>query len=195
MSPGPGSLHPLLCVSLLILIAPLPNFVHQNIAAQQNHRDACFALTAWYLVGSPGVLPQSDTEAYLWARRAAEAGLVKAMYAVGYFLEVGIGTPSDMKEWVYAPRFCDPNCSLTLGSHHSTERCLGSNALPRKEIGARRNGSKLTRILRSFSPEDLVLYCKGTQMARISTEGAAEKGIVSSCEVWTSGWINHRFCS
>ena len=72
----------------------------QNIAAQQNHRDACFALTAWYLVGSPGVLPQSDTEAYLWARKAAEGGLVKAMYAIGYFLEVGIGTEPNMQECV-----------------------------------------------------------------------------------------------
>lgn len=72
----------------------------QNIAAQQSHRDACFALTAWYLVGSPGVLPQSDTEAFLWAQKAAEAGLTKAMYAVGYFLEVGIGTSPSMSEYV-----------------------------------------------------------------------------------------------
>lgn len=70
----------------------------KNIAAQQNHRDACFALTAWYLVGSPGVLPQSDTEAFLWAQKAAEGGLAKAIYAVGYFLEVGIGTPANMSE-------------------------------------------------------------------------------------------------
>lgn len=70
----------------------------QNIAAQQNHRDACFALTAWYLVGSPGVLPQSDTEAFLWAQKAAEAGLAKAMYACGYFLEVGIGTQVNTQE-------------------------------------------------------------------------------------------------
>jgi TPR repeat protein len=61
----------------------------QNIAATQDHPDACFALTAWYLVGSPGVLPQSDTEAYLWAKKAAESGLAKAQYAVGYFTEVG----------------------------------------------------------------------------------------------------------
>ena len=60
----------------------------QNIAAQQDHRDGCFALTAWYLVGSPGVLPQSDTEAFLWAKKAAELGLAKAQYAVGYFTEV-----------------------------------------------------------------------------------------------------------
>jgi len=70
----------------------------QNIAAQQSHRDACFALTAWYLVGSPGVLPQSDTEAYLWAKKAADGGLAKAMYAVGYFTEVGIGTPASVSE-------------------------------------------------------------------------------------------------
>jgi TPR repeat protein len=72
--------------------------IMQNIAAQQNHRDACFALTAWYLVGSPGVLPQSDTEAFLWAKRAADAGLAKAMYAVGYFYEVAIGTPPNQHQ-------------------------------------------------------------------------------------------------
>ncbi|EOQ99597.1 hypothetical protein E3P92_00580 [Wallemia ichthyophaga] len=70
---------------------------YYNIAAQQDHRESCFALTAWYLVGSPGILPQSDTEAYLWAVKAAEQGLAKAMYAVGYFSEVGIGTTSDQK--------------------------------------------------------------------------------------------------
>lgn len=71
---------------------------YYNIAAQQNHKEACFALTAWYLVGSPGVLPQSDTEAYLWAKKAAEAGLAKAEYAVGYFTEVGVGTIRDERE-------------------------------------------------------------------------------------------------
>ncbi|CEH12633.1 Extracellular protein SEL-1 and related proteins [Ceraceosorus bombacis] len=69
-----------------------------NIAAQQNHKEACFALTAWYLVGAPGILPQSDTEAYLWAKKAAEQGLAKAEYAVGYFTEMGIGTVKDPRE-------------------------------------------------------------------------------------------------
>ncbi|ORX37804.1 hypothetical protein BD324DRAFT_623399 [Kockovaella imperatae] len=71
---------------------------YYNIAAMQDHRDACFALTAWYLVGSPGVLPQSDTEAYLWAKKAAELGLAKAQYAVGYFTETGVGTAPDLNE-------------------------------------------------------------------------------------------------
>ncbi|KAH8921745.1 HCP-like protein [Atractiella rhizophila] len=77
---------------------PALSIHYYNIAAQQDHPEACFALTAWYLVGSPGVLPQSDTEAYLWARKAAEKGLPKAEYAVGYFFEVGIGTPKDGRE-------------------------------------------------------------------------------------------------
>ena len=82
----------------MLSYAFLLHLYKQNIAAQQNHRDACFALTAWYLVGSPGVLPQSDTEAFLWAQKAADLDLVKAMYAVGYFLEVGIGTAPDMQQ-------------------------------------------------------------------------------------------------
>lgn len=77
---------------------PALSIHYYNIAAQQNHRDACFALTAWYLVGSPGVLPQSDTEAFLWAKRAADAGLAKAQYAVGYFYETGMGTPPSMAD-------------------------------------------------------------------------------------------------
>ncbi|KAJ2959066.1 hypothetical protein NQZ79_g5457 [Umbelopsis isabellina] len=71
---------------------------YYTIAAQQGHREACFALTAWYLVGSPGVLPQSDEQAYLWARRAAEKELPKAEYAIGYFTEVGIGIPKNAEE-------------------------------------------------------------------------------------------------
>ncbi|KAI8365279.1 uncharacterized protein BYT42DRAFT_589431 [Radiomyces spectabilis] len=68
---------------------------YYTLAAQQGHREACFALTAWYLVGSPGILPQSDAEAYIWARRAAEKELPKAEYAIGYFTEVGIGCIKD----------------------------------------------------------------------------------------------------
>lgn len=71
---------------------------YYNIAAQQGHRDACFALTAWYLVGAEGVLPQSDTEAYLWAKKAADKGLVKAQYALGYFTETGVGVPPNIQQ-------------------------------------------------------------------------------------------------
>ncbi|WWC92909.1 uncharacterized protein L201_007871 [Kwoniella dendrophila CBS 6074] len=109
---------------------------YYNIAAQQNHRDACFALTAWYLVGSPGVLPQSDTEAYLWAKKAAEMGLAKAQYAVGYFTETGIGAEANsqaaMKWYKLAADGGDKRASKRLASGGSKGNGAGGVALDRR---------------------------------------------------------------
>jgi len=71
-------------------------------AAEKGDAEAELALSGWYLTGSEGVLKQSDSEAYLWARRAANRGLSKAEYAVGYYAEVGIGIKQDIdfsKRW------------------------------------------------------------------------------------------------
>ncbi|KAH9955594.1 hypothetical protein BC827DRAFT_1141133 [Russula dissimulans] len=71
-------------------------------AAEKGNSEAELALSGWYLTGSEGVLKQSDSEAYLWARRAANKGLAKAEYAVGYYAEVGIGIKQDIefaKRW------------------------------------------------------------------------------------------------
>ncbi|KAF9018099.1 HCP-like protein, partial [Hymenopellis radicata] len=97
---------------------PALSIHYYNIAAQQNHRDACFALTAWYLVGSPGVLP------------TAEAGLPKAMYAVGYFSEVGIGTTADMEKAVaWYKKATD------LGDKRAAQRLKGSTNQPMHQPG------------------------------------------------------------
>ncbi|KAL0141813.1 hypothetical protein V8B55DRAFT_1492358 [Mucor lusitanicus] len=68
---------------------------YYSIAAEQQHPEACFALTAWYLVGVPQILAPSDEQAYAWAMCAAQSGLPRAEYAVGYFSEMGIGTVKD----------------------------------------------------------------------------------------------------
>jgi len=76
---------------------------YSRAATQEEHQSE-LALSGWYLTGSEGVLQQSDTEAYLWARKAAQAGLAKAEYAMGYFTEVGIGVPAnleDAKRWYW----------------------------------------------------------------------------------------------
>ncbi|ORX92101.1 HCP-like protein [Basidiobolus meristosporus CBS 931.73] len=67
-------------------------------AAEQGDPEAELALSGWYLTGAEGILKQSDTEAYLWARKAADKGLAKAEYAVGYYSEVGIGVRQDLDE-------------------------------------------------------------------------------------------------
>jgi TPR repeat protein len=85
-------------------ISPRDSIMWYSRAAVQEEHQSELALSGWYLTGSEGVLQQSDTEAYLWARKAAMAGLAKAEYAMGYFTEVGIGAPSnleDAKRWYW----------------------------------------------------------------------------------------------
>ena len=48
------------------------------------------------------MLPQFNTKAHLWAKKAAEAGLAKAMYTVGYVHEVGIGTQVSISKCVHS---------------------------------------------------------------------------------------------
>ncbi|GAA93904.1 uncharacterized protein L969DRAFT_172298 [Mixia osmundae IAM 14324] len=67
-------------------------------AAERNDPESELALSGWYLTGSDGVLQQSDTEAYLWARRAANKGLPKAEFACAYYHEMGIGVKPDQDE-------------------------------------------------------------------------------------------------
>ncbi|KAL1840832.1 hypothetical protein VTJ49DRAFT_7675 [Mycothermus thermophilus] len=64
-------------------IDPRLSIMWYSRAAMQEEHQSELALSGWYLTGSEGVLQQSDTEAYLWARKAAMAGLSKAEYAMG----------------------------------------------------------------------------------------------------------------
>ncbi|KAJ7074427.1 enzyme activator, partial [Mycena amicta] len=83
-------------------IDPRRSIAWYTKAAEKGDPEAELALSGWYLTGSEGVLKQSDSEAYLWARRAANKGLSKAEYAVGYYAEVGIGIKQDVefaKRW------------------------------------------------------------------------------------------------
>lgn len=85
-------------------IDPRSSIMWYSRAATQEEHQSELALSGWYLTGTEGVLAQNDTEAYLWARKAAIAGLAKAEYAMGYFTEVGIGVPAnleDAKRWYW----------------------------------------------------------------------------------------------
>lgn len=72
---------------------------YTRAAAQEEHQSE-LALSGWYLTGNSSLIEQSDTEAYLWARKAACADppLPKAMFAMGYYTEVGIGCPRSLEE-------------------------------------------------------------------------------------------------
>ncbi|PYI21683.1 HCP-like protein [Aspergillus violaceofuscus CBS 115571] len=85
-------------------VDPRQSIIYYTHAAAQGEHQSELALSGWYLTGGEGILQQSDTEAYLWARKAATAGLAKAEYAMGYFTEVGIGVVAnldDAKRWYW----------------------------------------------------------------------------------------------
>ena len=87
-----------------VMIDPRQSIGWYTKAASQGEHQSELALSGWYLTGCEGLLQQSDTEAYLWARKAASGGLAKAEYAMGYFCETGIGTSVDgeeSKRWYY----------------------------------------------------------------------------------------------
>lgn len=79
-------------------IEPKHSIAWYTRAAEREYGHAELALSGWYLTGSEPILRQSDKEAFLWARRAANRGLPKAEYAVGYYYEVGIGVTQDLEE-------------------------------------------------------------------------------------------------
>ncbi|KAL4927557.1 putative chitin synthase activator (Chs3) [Aspergillus undulatus] len=85
-------------------VDPRQSIMLYSAAASQGEHQSELALSGWYLTGSEGILQQSDTEAYLWARKAAASGLAKAEYAMGYFTETGIGATAnleDAKRWYW----------------------------------------------------------------------------------------------
>ena len=84
--------------TLGVQMDPRQSIAWYSRAAQQGEHQSEFALSGWYLTGSEPLLAQSDTEAYLWARKAAASGLAKAEYAMGYYTEVGIGCQPNLEE-------------------------------------------------------------------------------------------------
>ncbi|KAI9363648.1 hypothetical protein BD770DRAFT_380096 [Pilaira anomala] len=79
-------------------IDPRRSIAWYSRSAEQNDSNAELALSAWYLTGATNVLNQNDHEAYLWARKAADKGLAKAEYAVGYYTETGVGVLPNIEE-------------------------------------------------------------------------------------------------
>jgi TPR repeat protein len=81
---------------------------YYSISARAGNPSAMLSLCAWYMVGAENVLEKSDEEAFAWAHRAAQAGLAKAEFATGYFLERGVGCKRDgLEAWKYYVRAAD----------------------------------------------------------------------------------------
>ncbi|KAJ5152870.1 uncharacterized protein N7482_009348 [Penicillium canariense] len=73
--------------------------LHYNaLAARQGEPEAEMAISKWFLCGHDGVFEKNDELAFTYAQRAAQSGLPTAEFALGYFYEVGIFVPVDIRE-------------------------------------------------------------------------------------------------
>ncbi|KAJ5192966.1 hypothetical protein N7449_009108 [Penicillium cf. viridicatum] len=73
--------------------------LHYNaLAARQGEPEAEMAISKWFLCGHEGIFEKNDELAFTYAQRAAQSGLPTAEFALGYFYEVGIYVPVDIKE-------------------------------------------------------------------------------------------------
>lgn len=73
--------------------------LHYNaLAARQGEADAEMAISKWFLCGYEGVFEKNEEMAFKYAQRAAVSGLGTAMFALGYFYEVGIYVNMNLKE-------------------------------------------------------------------------------------------------
>ncbi|KAJ3039512.1 hypothetical protein HK097_002821, partial [Rhizophlyctis rosea] len=62
-----------------------------HASAENNDPDGQYALASYYSSGCDGILDRDEIKAFYWAQKAAEQKLAKAQYAMGYFLEKGVG--------------------------------------------------------------------------------------------------------
>lgn len=76
---------------------PLLSVQYYSLASQKGETEADMALSKWFLCGSGDVgdgsqgFAKDEALAYTFARKAAQKGLPSAMFALGYYAEVGIG--------------------------------------------------------------------------------------------------------
>jgi len=74
---------------------PLLSVQYYSLASQQGEDEADMALSKWFLCGAEGAFDKDENLAYTFAEKAAKKGLATAQFALGYYAEVGVGTPNN----------------------------------------------------------------------------------------------------
>lgn len=75
---------------------PALSLHYNRLAAKQGEPEADMAISKWFLVGHEGLFPKHEELSYIYASRAAHAGLSTAEFAMGYFNELGIHVPKNV---------------------------------------------------------------------------------------------------
>ena len=113
---------------------PLLSVQYYSLASEQGEPEADMALSKWFLCGSSGAaggqavadggFEKDEALALTFANKAAKKGLPSAEFAMGYYAEVGVGRPKDIKAalgWYQLVRILSP---LSFSFSHSVVRLM-----------------------------------------------------------------------
>ncbi|TFY58573.1 hypothetical protein EVG20_g8092, partial [Dentipellis fragilis] len=70
---------------------------YYSLASQQGEIEADMALSKWFLCGADGAFEKDEALAFTFAEKAAKKSLPSAEFAMGYYMEVGVGGPKDIE--------------------------------------------------------------------------------------------------
>ncbi|KAH8887030.1 HCP-like protein [Thozetella sp. PMI_491] len=77
---------------------PANSLHYYGLAAHQGQPEAALGVSRWFLFGFEGVFPKNEQLAFKYAQEAASAGLATGEFAMGYYYEIGIHVPKDIRE-------------------------------------------------------------------------------------------------
>ncbi|KOH00785.1 Skt5p [Saccharomyces eubayanus] len=91
-------------------------------AALKGDPVAMLGLCAWYLLGAEPAFEKDENEAFQWALRAANAGLPKAQFTLGYFYEHGKGCECNLEyAWKWYEKAAEKNDKRAINKLGSRE--------------------------------------------------------------------------
>ena len=77
---------------------PALSLHYSALAAKQGEPEAEMGISKWFLCGYEGIFEKNEDLAFTYAQRAAQSGLATAEFAMGYFYEIGLYVPINLKE-------------------------------------------------------------------------------------------------
>ncbi|CAI4054916.1 Skt5p SKDI_02G0470 [Saccharomyces kudriavzevii IFO 1802] len=131
-------------------------------AALKGDPVAMLGLCAWYLLGAEPAFDKDENEAFQWAFRAANAGLPKAQFTLGYFYEHGKGCDRNMEyAWKWYEKAAENDDKRAINKLHSRD---GGLAIRKKQ----QKKNKSTSTLNLFSTMDSQMSNAGSN-SRVSS--------------------------
>ncbi|CAP49303.1 uncharacterized protein PODANS_5_6280 [Podospora anserina S mat+] len=77
---------------------PAYSLHYYGLAARQGQPEAALGVSRWFLFGYEGAFAKNEQLAFKYAQEAAVSGLATGEFAMGYYHEIGIHVPKDVRE-------------------------------------------------------------------------------------------------